>query len=80
VPKTYVAYIGWIGGKEADRAALAALGVRVGIWNQEAECFDGCEVSPEVLKRLDKEWGRYIWGLTRTVLEVSTPVDEDVPF
>ena len=79
--KQIVVYVGWIGGKETDRPALEALGVRVGHWNREATCWDGCEVPERVMDRLDREWGKWIWGLRREVRSPQRPdEDEDVPF
>lgn len=85
MPKEILVYRGWIGGKESDRAALEALGVEVGTWNREAECFDGCRVLPAALARLDRRWGKYIWGLIPRMETVYTEAErkaeeEDVPF
>ncbi|MGI0148706.1 MAG: hypothetical protein ACREDF_04145 [Thermoplasmata archaeon] len=75
-----VLYVGWIGGKESDRETLERLGVKLGSYNSDSETWDGCEVPEKVLGRLDKLWGKYIWGLTRTVRDEHDPSEEDIPF
>jgi|GEM_PF-5987037 len=56
-------YKGWIAGREEDRKFLEQLGVKVGIYSKESNCFEDCYVSSEALERLNKHWGRFFWGL-----------------
>lgn len=82
MPKTVVAYCGWIGGKPSDRPALEAICHRVGDHDGEL-AFKGCEVFPENMDRLREEWTRYIWGLIPKKILVALPgelEEEDVPF
>ena len=54
---------GWISGDKNDREILQQLGVKVGPWEESIEAWTPCDVTPEALKRLDRMWGRFIWGL-----------------
>ena len=53
----------WIDAEPEDKEHLESLGVIVGEYNSNAEEFEGCIISDEALKKLDKYWfKRYIWG------------------
>jgi len=54
---------GWISGDKNDREILQQLGVKVGHWEDSVEAWTPCDVTPKALKRLDRMWGRFIWGL-----------------
>lgn len=57
-------YRGWIEAKGPEEYDfLKSLGVKVGTWITSDKCFDDCEVSSDVLAKLDPHWGRFIWGL-----------------
>ena len=63
-------YRGWIHGDLADEAVLSELGVKVGPWVEDLKAWTPCDVTPLVLDRLDRMWGRFIWGLN--IVEEST--------
>ena len=56
-------YRGWIHGREEDADVLRDLGVKLGAWVDELKAWTKCDVTPEVLDKLDRMWGRFIWGL-----------------
>lgn len=63
-------YRGWIHGRHEDAEVLEALGVKLGPWNEDLQAWTNCDVTPAVLDRLDKRWGRFLWGLN--VVEVNS--------
>lgn len=57
---------GWIIGTENDRQLLKRLGITIIKSKREINNkieFDVNEITGEVLSKLDKYWGRLIWGL-----------------
>jgi len=62
-------YRGWISGTKDDVEVLKELGVTVGPWVEELRAWTPCDVTAAALQRLDRMWGRFIWGLN--VVETS---------
>lgn len=62
-------YRGWIHGEEKDAPALRDLGVKLGAWDEHLKAWLNCEVTPDVLDKLDSRWGQFVWGLD--VVEVA---------
>ena len=62
-------YRGWIHGQQDDADVLLDLGVKLGPWSDELQAWTPCDVAPLVLDRLDRMWGRFIWGFN--VVEVG---------
>jgi hypothetical protein len=62
-------YRGWIHGQKDDANVLLDLGVKLGPWSDELQAWTQCDVTASVLDRLDRMWGRFIWGLD--VVEVG---------
>jgi len=58
-------YCGWIIADRGDEEFLKNLGVRLGKYEETTTSFEGCEVSLEVLEKLDPYWGRFYWGLEK---------------
>lgn len=56
---------GWISASKGDQEALKKLGVVLGPYNDDEQCFEECQVSDEALHKLDPLWGHYYWGLTK---------------
>lgn len=56
-------YRGWIHGKFDDAQVLVDLGVELGPWHDDIQAWKPCHVTPEVLDRLNRMWGRFLWGL-----------------
>jgi hypothetical protein len=62
VSKTYI-YRGWISGDKNDLEILQQLDIKIGPWEESVKAWTPCNVTPEALIRLDRMWGRFIWGL-----------------
>jgi hypothetical protein len=63
---TTILYRGWITycgkfGLDEARKRLSDLGVKVG--EASGDTFKDCEVTSEVMEKLDPHWGPFIWGL-----------------
>jgi hypothetical protein len=56
-------YRGWIHGDQKDEEVLRELGVKVGEWDESLKAWTLCDVTADVLDKLDRRWGRFIWGL-----------------
>lgn len=56
-------YRGWIHGDRKDEDILRELGVKVGPWDEELKAWTPCDVTGDALEKLDRLWGRFIWGL-----------------
>lgn len=62
-------YNGWIeicdkdANFEEEIKFLESLGVKLGTYIADDQCFDDCWVSDEAMTKLDNHWGRFIWGL-----------------
>lgn len=62
-------YWGWIeiGDKDAnfedEIQFLKSLGVVLGTYVTDDQCFDDCRVSPEAMNKLQPHEGRFFWGL-----------------
>lgn len=55
---------GWIGAEFEDKELLESLGVILGDYDPQNKEFVNCQVSDEVLEKLDPYWHRFYWGLT----------------
>lgn len=56
-------YRGWIHGERKDEVVLVDLGIKVGEWDENLKAWTPCDVTGEGLEKLDRLWGRFIWGL-----------------
>ena len=56
-------YHGWIHGKPEDAEVLRDLGVELGPWHEDIQAWKPCELTPQVLDRLQRMLGRFLWGL-----------------
>jgi hypothetical protein len=56
-------YRGWIEGNFEDAEALISIGVKLGAWDEKLRTWSSCEVTPEILEKMDSFWGKFIWGL-----------------
>ena len=61
--------IGWIAAHKKDEQFLIDLGIKLGerkeLSNKKIKTviFDNCIMSKGVMEKLDKYWGRFVWGL-----------------
>jgi hypothetical protein len=62
-------YRGWIHGEKRDEEVLLDMGIKVGKWDEGLKAWEPCDVTGEQLEKLDRLWGRFIWGLE--VVEVE---------
>jgi hypothetical protein len=62
-------YRGWIAGEKKDEKVLLDLGVKLGPWNEGQQDWTSCEVSSDVMEKLDSLWGRFVWGLDPVKVE-----------
>lgn len=58
------AYRGDIYALEPDREELVNLGVEIGSFNSNIECFEDCRLTPLALRRLQFLSGKYLWDLS----------------
>lgn len=56
-------YRGWIHGDQKDAELLTSIGVKLGPWDSEIGAWSPCDLSVEVMEKLDGLWGQFIWGL-----------------
>jgi len=54
---------GWVVAYEDERKQLEDLGVRLGPWDSRTVTFENCEFDDEAIKRLEKHWGTFYWGM-----------------
>jgi hypothetical protein len=64
-PRPDVIYRGWIVSYPdgEDLEILQRLGVKLGEYDATQGSFEDCEVTEQVLDKLDPYWGRFMWGL-----------------
>lgn len=56
-------YRGWIHGERKDEDVLRELGIKVGPWDEGLKAWTPCDVTADALDKMDRLWGRFIWGL-----------------